>query len=445
MTIIKRQPYDPGPAAWNSILPEAPQYPHLEENRTADWVVIGAGFAGLAAAKRLRQLHPKDSIVILEARQIAHGPAGRNSGFMIDLPHNLSAQDYVGELNADVLQTKMNRHAINFAESASKEYEFSKEAFVRSGKINAAATAKGVKHNLDYATHLKSLHEACDLLDQQQMREICGSDYYQGGLFTAGTAMIQPALFVRELAAGLAKDGVTIYENSAVIEFEKKTSAWEIKTAKATISTPKVILAVNGHIESFGYFKRRLVHIYLYASMTRKLSESEIKSLGGEANWGFTPADAMGTTVRRISGMGGNRIVVRNQMTYNPSLKVDKSKLDKFGIKHQQSFKARFPQLNAVTMEHQWGGALCLSRNSVAAFGEQEDGLFAACCQNGLGTVQGTLVGILAAEQASGQDSEYLKSTLAQSQPNHLPPEPIASIGANAVMRWGEFKAGREL
>ena len=97
--------YDPGPTAWNSILPNAPKYPQLEENINADWVVIGAGFAGLAAAKRLRVLHPKDSIVILEARRIAEGPAGRNSGFMIDLPHNLSAQDYVGELNADVLQT----------------------------------------------------------------------------------------------------------------------------------------------------------------------------------------------------------------------------------------------------------------------------------------------------------------------------------------------------
>ena len=445
MTQIKRQPYDPGPAAWNSILPEAPKYPQLEENRNSDWVVIGAGFTGLAAAKRLHELHPKDSIAILEARQIAKGPAGRNSGFMIDLPHNLSAQDYVGELNADVLQTRMNRHAINFSESVSKEYNFSDDAFVRSGKINAAATEKGVKHNLDYASHLKSLNEAFDLLDAHQMKEICGSDYYQGGLFTAGTAMIQPALFVRELAAGLAKDGVAIYENSAVTEFEKSGSTWLIKTEYASISTPKVILAVNGHVESFGYFKRRLVHIYLYASMTRKLTKSEIKDLGGNPNWGFTPADAMGTTVRRISGMGGDRIVVRNQMTYNANLKADKSKLDKFGIKHQQSFNARFPQLNTVKMEYQWGGALCLSRNSTAAFGEQEEGIFAACCQNGLGTVQGTLAGILAAEQASGHDSEYLQTTLAQNQPSRLPPEPIAAIGANTVMRWGEFKAGREL
>ena len=88
MKKITRQPYDPGPAAWSSILPDAQAYPRLEKNINADWVIVGAGFAGLAAAKRLRELHPKDSIIILEARRIAEGPAGRNSGFMIDLPHN---------------------------------------------------------------------------------------------------------------------------------------------------------------------------------------------------------------------------------------------------------------------------------------------------------------------------------------------------------------------
>ena len=340
---VTRQPFDPGPAAWNSILPEAPKYPQLDKNITADWVVIGAGFAGLSAAKRLHELHPKDSIVLLEARRIAEGPAGRNSGFMIDLPHNLTAEDYVGDHNADVMQTRMNRHAIDFAEATAQEYKFTPEAFVKSGKINAAATAKGTKHNHDYARHLKGLNESCDLLDEKQMREICGSDYYQSGLYTAGTAMIQPALYVREFTEKLAKSGgVSFYENSGVTEYKKQGDDWLITTAKATVSAPKVILAVNGHVESFSHFKRRLVHIYLYASMTRPLSDAELKSLGGETIWGFTPADAMGTTVRKISGIGGHRIVIRNQITYNPSRTVNENKLTGFTQKHQQSFYCSF-------------------------------------------------------------------------------------------------------
>ena len=43
---------DPGPAAWNSLLPPQVFYPQLEGAEQADVLIIGAGFAGLTAARR---------------------------------------------------------------------------------------------------------------------------------------------------------------------------------------------------------------------------------------------------------------------------------------------------------------------------------------------------------------------------------------------------------
>ena len=74
----RQLPRDPGPAAWDSILPEAPIYPQLDEDITCDWLVIGAGFAGLSAARRLTQLRGGDRVVVIDATRIAQGPAGRN-------------------------------------------------------------------------------------------------------------------------------------------------------------------------------------------------------------------------------------------------------------------------------------------------------------------------------------------------------------------------------
>jgi glycine/D-amino acid oxidase-like deaminating enzyme len=442
---VEKLPMDPGPAGWNAILPPQTGYPELEGAQTADWLVIGAGFAGLAAARRLKQLHPKDRIVILEARRVAHGPAGRNSGFMIDLPHNLTSEDYGGALEADRKHARLNRAAIDFNAGAAGEYGLSEEAFCRPGKTNAAATEKGLQHNRTYSAHLTRLGEAHDMLDARQMKEMTGSDFYQGGLYTPGAALIQPAMFVRGVAEGLARQGVELFEMSPVTQLDREGSGWRAEMPKGRISAAKVILAVNGHVESFGFFRRRLIHIYLYASFTRRLTADEVKSLRGEPRWGVTPADPLGSTVRRISGTGGNRIVVRNRVSYHPGRECSEAKVAAFGQSHDKSFAARFPMLKGVDMEHRWGGQLCLAWNGAPAFGELEQNLYSACCQNGLGTAKGTLSGMLAAELASGRRSQNLTDMLAEPEPSRLPPEPFCWIGATAQMRWGEFKAGAEL
>ncbi len=442
---VKKLPRDPGPAAWNEILPGRAPAVEAEGHVTAEWLVIGAGLAGLAAARRLSQLCPGDRICVLDAKRVAEGPAGRNSGFMIDLPHDLASDDYGGDIDGDRKQTAMNRAAIDFAGEAAAEYGLSEEAFARSGKINAAATEKGLHHNATYAGHLSRLEEPHEMLDIAQMKDLTGIDYYKGGLFTPGAAMIQPAMFVRGVADGLASNRVTIFENSPVTNLSRPNGSWTATTPKATVSAPKAILAVNGHAQSFGFFERRLMHVFTYASMTRRLTDDEVKRLGGRPAWGCTPADPLGTTVRRISGTGGDRIVIRNRFSYDPVMEVSDARVTSVARDHDRSFAERFPMLAGVDMEYRWGGRLCLSRNNVPAFGEVEDGLYAACCQNGLGTAKGTLAGMLAAELATGQTSERLSGMLAEPEPQKLPPEPLAWIGANAVIKWGEFKAGREL
>jgi glycine/D-amino acid oxidase-like deaminating enzyme len=101
--------------------------------------------------------------------------------------------------------------------------------------------------------------------------------------------------------------------------------------------------------------------------------------------------------------------------------------------------------LGGAGMEYCWGGRLCLSWNGVPAFGEIEAGLFSACCQNGLGTSKGTLSGMLAAELAAQGNSPLVAQQLAFDPPRRLPPEPFAWLGANATIRWQEWRAGREM
>ena len=199
-----RLPRDPGPSAWNELLPPPPPPRVLSERITADWLVIGAGWAGLAAARRLTQLRGGDRIVVLDACRVAEGPAGRNSGFMVDLPHSLSGDGYGGSLAEDKAQTAMSREAIAFSAEAAEELGMSEEAFARCGKINAAASDAGQAHNETYARHLVAMDEPYEVLDEKAMQDLTGIDFYRNGVFTPGAAMVQPALFMRAMATGLS-------------------------------------------------------------------------------------------------------------------------------------------------------------------------------------------------------------------------------------------------
>lgn len=439
----RRLPSHRGPAAWATLLGEGTRYPLLEHRVTADVVVVGAGFAGLSAARRILQLDAQARVVVLEAGRIAEGAAGRNSGFMIDLPHDLSSQDYAGA-GDDRTLIGLNRQAIDFAAQAVENYGVSPAFFDRAGKVNGAASTGGDAANRSYATHLASLSERSEWLDETAMHALTGSRHYRSGLYTPGTVMLQPAGYVRGLADGLARRA-EVYENTPVLSFSAAGGAWIAKTPKGSVTAQRVILAVNGHLESFGVARGRLMQLFLFASMSQELSSEAQAALGGAPRWGITPSDPMGTTMRRIdAGQGGHRIVTRTCAVVRPGMVPKAGDLRRAAAQHRAKFKQRFPRLASVGQEHAWGGHLCLSLNGVAHARAVDNGVFSACVQNGLGTARGTLTGIAAAERACGHVSDITRFFDAEAELKRLPPQPFATWGANAYLRWKEAKARAE-
>lgn len=437
--VVRRLPVDTARSGWEAISHRSFPPEALGSEISADWLIIGAGFAGLAAARRLTQTCPGTRIVLLDATELAHGPAGRNSGYMIDVPHNVSTGGYsTGGAEEIRAEMALNRLAIQFSRDAAAEYGMSKETFDPCGKINAAASEGGEKHNADFARGLAEIGEPYEMLDVKQMRELTGSTYYRSGFYTAGTVLIEPASFVRQYAAGL-RPKVEIFENSPVVELTRVQAQWLARTPKGAVTASKVILAVNGHIQNFGFFRGRLMHVFTYASMT-----APFRGQAGRDRWALLPADPMGATVRKITHDDGSRIVFRSRFTYNPSLETSQACLDRLVRSHRKGFDARFPDLAGVAFDYTWGGRLCLSRNHAPAFGEVEEGLFSACCENGLGTVKSTLAGVMAADLACGEPSAALDAFRNHPTPSRLPPEPIAALGASFIIRLQEIRSGRE-
>lgn len=434
-------PQDDGRCGWYETLPEPPPSVPLKGEVKADWVVLGAGLAGLAAARRLAELQPNAAIALVDARRVGFGAAGRNSGFMIDLPHDLNSHDYTGDRSRDLEQIRLNRGAIDHMRGIVKRHGIDCD-WREQGKLHGAAEAHGQRALEAFAKGLSGLDEPYRELDAQAMKAVTGTDFYKAGLHAPGTVLVQPAALARGLGATLPEN-VRLYEDSPVRKINVG-KPHTLVTDQGRLQAPRLVLANNAYAAQFGQLglKGRILPVYTYGSLTRPLNEQEQANLGGEESWGLIPADPMGTTVRR---MGDGRICIRNSFTYNPSVSTSARRLARVRAAHQRSFERRFPMLPGVEMEYTWGGALCVSRNGGTPFGEIAPGIFSAICQNGLGLTRGTISGKLIAEYALGVESDLLDIMLKQPKPAANPPEPFLGLGVRSTLAWKEWQAGTEL
>lgn len=434
-------PQDDGRCGWYETLPQPQAATPLRGDVKADWVVLGAGLAGLAAARRLAELQPEKQVALIDARRVGFGAAGRNSGFMIDLPHDLTSHSYTGARDADFRQIHLNRGAISFLRDIVQRHGIECD-WQEKGKLHGAVETHGMRALESFAKGLDALEEPYRKLDVHEMKRITGTDFYRAGMHAPGAVLVQPAALVRGLGASLP-DNVQLYEDSPVRSIDIG-NPHTLVTDQGRISAPKLILANNAYAAQFGQLglKGRILPVYTYGSLSRPLTEQEQASLGGEESWGLIPADPMGTTVRRLSN---GRICIRNSFTYNPNVSASADRLQRARASHWNSFEKRFPMLPNVELEYTWGGALCVSRNGGTPFGEIKPGVYSAVCQNGLGLTRGTISGKLIAEYALGVESELLDYMLQQPKPTANPPEPLLGMGVRSTLAWKEWQAGTEL
>ncbi len=419
---------------WYNILEEHPPACVWEGEGTADWAVIGGGFAGLAAARRLGELRPGDRIVLLEAGRIGENASGRNSGFIIDLPHALSRE----QPEHDRRQIRINRQAIAWLGDLVERHQI-RCHWSRRGKVHVAATSRA-RRNLDVMqARLGDLGEDCERWDRGRLAAFLGTDSFADGLFTPGCVLMQPAALVTGLARTMP-DNVEIFENSPVRKFHDGATK-TLVTSTGRLTAPRIILATNGWTSAFGFLGRKLLTIHTFASLTRPLDDAEQKALGGEGDWGTIPAFLGGTTMRYTRD---KRLLIRLALRYRPDFTITRRDLATVRRQHVHSLSRRFPMVPRVTFEHTWSGVMCMSRNSVPKCGTLSDGIWAAVCQNGVGAAKGTISGRAVAEMAVGEDTDLVADMAEFEDLQRFPPRFVTTPVMQARILGARLTAGRE-
>ena len=435
---IARQPLNDSTNAWNNILEQRTPSPSLSKAINADWLVIGAGYAGLAAARRLAEHNPLQKIVIVDAGVCGENASGRNSGFVIDIPHNVSSN--LDQLDGARSHMRLARAATEHLASLVQTHHIACD-WSQDGKYQTAVTDSGSESMLvPFANELDALGEPYQWVRGDELYAKLGTRHFNHAVYTPGCVLMNPAALTRGLADSLPEN-VTLYENTPVTRIASANGI-NVTTSTGQVQAPKMILAANGFSDQFGYKTGGFVHLALRASLTRPLNEHERQIYGVTKPWGVTPANAFGGVTMRYTN--DHRLLIRQDIKLNMKQNMSAHSTRKVIDGHMKILRDRFPNLPELTFENTWVGYICMSRNGAPAFGPVAHNVWLAACQNGIGVTKGTISGLLAADMTCDQHNPLIADMQSLGSPVALPPAPLVEVGARLVMRREIWKNRHE-
>ena len=292
--------------AWINDLNSRSNYNILSKNEECDWLIVGAGYTGLSAARKLSKLHPNQKIIIVDAQLAGEGASGRNSGYLVDTTLN---DGFTSNKEISNYKKKIDIYelGINAVKKFIKEHQVDCD-WNEAGKYFASSKKEDKKILINFSNTRSKLGFRYNLFDKQELNKKLGTSFYDVALYTKGGILLHPGKLVRAMIDSLSNN-VELYEKSQLLKWEKKPDTIYCTFEDNNIITKKIIFCTNGFLKSLGIKKDYNFPITLTASMTRPLSDNEFKSIGEPKEWGVLPVRPMGATIRMTKD---RRILIRN-------------------------------------------------------------------------------------------------------------------------------------
>jgi glycine/D-amino acid oxidase-like deaminating enzyme len=422
----------------NDLIPRS-NIKSIQSNEDCEWLIIGAGYTGLSAARKLGQLYPNLKIILVDAQLAGEGASSRNSGYLVDttlndgFTSNKELENYkkkadIYDLGIKIVKKFINEHQVDCD-------------WNECGKFFASSRVEDERILLNFSETLSQLGFEHNVLKSEDLSKRLGTNFYNIALHTKGGILLHPGKLVRSMIDVLPKN-VSLYENSCLINWNKKKDFISCDFKNGKIKTKKIIFATNGFLKSLGIKSNYNFPITLTASMTRSLSDDEFKFMGEPKEWGVLPVRPMGATIRMTKD---RRILIRNTAEVHNPFKMSKLNLEKRSIKQKIGIKKRFPQLPDDIIQSTWSGIVSRTRNSSQIFEKIDENVFAAGCYNGSGIGVGTLFGEQIALKASNENTQEIETIEARNKPTWLPPQPFLNFGIKTRLFYERLRAKSEI
>ena len=425
--------------SWINDLSPRTNFKTLSLNKESEWLIIGAGYTGLSAARKLGQLYPNQKIILVDAQLAGEGASSRNSGYLVDTTLN---DGFTSDKELENYKKKADIYelGIEAVKNFIKEYQVNCD-WNECGKYFASSKETDKKILIKFSETLSKLGFQHNLLSNSELTKKLGTSFYNVALHTKGGILLHPGKLARAMIDTLPNN-VELFENSPLLIWEKKKDFIICNFKNGNIKTKKIIFATNGFLRSLGVKSNNNFPITLTASMTRPLTDKEFDSIGSPKEWGILPVRPMGATVRMTKD---RRILIRNTAEVHSPFVMSQKDLDKRSFKQRSGIKKRFPQLSDNIIQSSWSGVVSRTRNGSQIFEKLNKNIFVAGCYNGSGIGVGTLFGEQIAIKASNEYSKEIEIIEAKNKPTWLPPQPFLNIGIRSRLIYERLRSKSEI
>ena len=158
---------------WINDLPKRINFKSINKDNSCDFLIIGAGYTGLSAARKLSEILPNKEIIIVDAQLAGEGASGRNSGYLVDTTLN---DGFTSNKELDIYKKKVDIYNLGIyaVKNFIKEYQVDCD-WNECGKYFASSRLEDKKILTNFSETLTKLGFRHNLVDREELKKKIGT------------------------------------------------------------------------------------------------------------------------------------------------------------------------------------------------------------------------------------------------------------------------------
>ena len=372
--------------------------PKLTGDVHADVCIIGGGYTGLSTALYLAK--EGVNVLLLESNKLASGASGANGGqvsggmrrdqFYLEKTLGVDYAKVLWEIGE-----KSKFHAKHLIDQYQIQCDYKK------GIAHPNHKQKYCEESKLYVDHMNENYDYHDIeyVDDNEMRDVTGSNTYYGGSYDEGEAHCHPLNYALGIAKAAITAGAKIFEDTPALSYKVNDDHVKVIIKDGSIKADRVVLACNGYL---GNFEKSLTSKILpmnnYIVATKPLDDETVQKINPKD---IAFADSrfvinyfrMSADKRILFGSGENY----SQELSNNIIPIVTKPLEKI-----------YPFLKGVKIDYAWGGKLAITMNRLPFFTTlHNEKVISAQGYSGQGVALASYSGKLVSEKITGNGETF--------------------------------------